>query len=89
MGIVMYMLQRFGFPGAPFVLGIILGPLMESNLMNSLVMSEGSWLIFFQRPISVVILIITVVFTTYSVIKTRSMKKVTAAQTGNEDALED
>lgn len=91
MGIVMYLLQRFGFPGAPFVLGIILGPLMESNLMNSLVMSEGSWLIFFQRPISVVILIITVVFTTYSVAKTRSMKKSTAAQTGmsEEDVLED
>ena len=90
-GVVMYMIQKLGFPGAPFVLGIVLGSLMESNLKNSLVMSEGSWLIFFQRPICLAIIVITVVFTVYSVRKTRAMKKVGAEQTGADEAtaLED
>jgi putative tricarboxylic transport membrane protein len=90
-GIIMFLIQRLGFPGAPFVLGIILGPLMESNLANSLVMSDGSWFIFFQRPISVVIMLITIFFTAYSVLKTRQMKKDGAKQTGEDEAtaLED
>lgn len=91
MGLVMYFIQRFGFPGAPFILGMVLGPLMEANLKNSLVMSDGSWLIFFQRPISLAILIIAAFFTTYSVIKTRQLKKAGAAQLGQDEAeaLED
>ena len=87
----MFLLQRIGFPGAPFVLGIVLGSLLEGNLKNSLVMSDGSWLIFIKRPICLCILIITVVFTVYSVKKTRELKKIGAQQTGADEAtaLED
>lgn len=90
-GIIMYILQKVGFPGAPFVLGIVLGPLMEGNLKNSLVMSDGSWLIFFKRPICMVILLITVFFTAYSIKKTRDLKKSGAQATGADEAtaLED
>lgn len=90
-GVVMYLIQRLGFPGAPFVLGIVLGSLMESNLKNSLVMSNGSWLIFFQRPICLAIIAITVFFTVYSVKKTRQLKQAGAKQTGMDEdtALED
>ena len=90
-GAVMYLLLKFGFPAAPFVLGIVLGSMTEANLKNSLVMSDGSWLIFFTRPISLAILVLTVVFTAYSIQKTRSMKKVGAQKTGQDEAtaLED
>ncbi len=88
-GVIMFLLQRIGFPGAPFVLGIVLGPLAESNLKNSLVMSNGSWLIFLQRPVSIVILLITIFFTAYSVMKTRQIKKVGAAEGLDESDLED
>ena len=90
-GVVMYLIQRLGFPGAPFVLGIVLGSLMESNLKNSLVMSNGSWLIFFQRPICFAIIAITVFFAVYSVKKTRQLKQAGAKQTGMDEdtALED
>lgn len=90
-GIVMYLLQIFGFPGAPFVLGIVLGSLAEGNLKNSLVMSEGSWTIFFTRPISLAIIAITVFFTIYSIRKTRELKKQGAKETGEDEAtaLED
>jgi putative tricarboxylic transport membrane protein len=72
-GIVMYVLQKFGFPGAPFVLGIILGPLAEENLKRSLVMSNGSWLIFLKRPISLVFIIVAIVFTAFSIRKNRQI----------------
>lgn len=90
-GVIMFLLQRIGFPGAPFVLGIVLGSLLEGNLKNSLVMSDGSWLIFIKRPICLAILIITVVFTGYSIKKTRELKKIGAQQTGTDEAsaLED
>jgi putative tricarboxylic transport membrane protein len=51
-----YLLVRIGCEPAPLVLGFILGPLMEENLRRSLVMSRGDPLIFIERPISVVLL---------------------------------
>lgn len=90
-GAVMYLLGKLGMPGAPFVLGIILGPLAEVNLKNSLVMSDGSWSIFFTRPIALGILVFTVFFTAYSMHKARSVKKEGAKKTGQaeDEALED
>lgn len=90
-GVIMYLLQKIGFPGAPFVLGIVLGSLLEGNLKNSLVMSNGSWLIFFQRPICIVILIITIFLSVYSAKKINGLKKKSAGVTGEDEstALED
>jgi TctA family transporter len=55
-----YMLLRFGCEPAPLVLGFILGPLMEENLRRSLVLSRGDPMVFLQRPISAVLLAMTV-----------------------------
>jgi TctA family transporter len=54
-----YILLRFGCEPAPMILGFILGPLMEENLRRSLVLSRGDPMIFLQRPISAILLIIT------------------------------
>jgi putative tricarboxylic transport membrane protein len=51
-----YILVRFGCEPAPLVLGFILGPLMEQNLRRSLVFSRGDPMIFIERPISAVLL---------------------------------
>lgn len=90
-GIILYILGKLSFPAAPFVLGIILGPLAEINLKNSLVMSDGAWTIFLQRPICLGILVFTIAFTSFSIYKTRSIKKASAKVTGQdvETALED
>ncbi|MEG0853548.1 MAG: tripartite tricarboxylate transporter permease, partial [Angelakisella sp.] len=88
-GIIMYLLSKFDVPGAPFVLGMILGPLAESNLKRSLVMSEGSWAIFFTRPLSLLFLVITVLFTFYSIKKTRELDKVAAMQFNNPQLTEE
>jgi putative tricarboxylic transport membrane protein len=52
-----YLLVRVGCEPAPFVLGFILGPLMEENLRRSLVLSRGDPTVFLERPISLVLLL--------------------------------
>ena len=60
-GIVAYLMQMADFPPVPIVLGMVLGPVAESNLRNSLVMSQGSWAIFVQRPICLAFILLTFV----------------------------
>ena len=47
-----YLFRKFEYEGAPLMLGFVLGPLLEKNLRQSLILSKGSFLIFFTRPIS-------------------------------------
>lgn len=58
-GVLGYLLVKLGFPLAPIVMGLILGPIAEEGLRQSLMVSGGSWLIFFSRPISAVFLGVT------------------------------
>ena len=62
-GVVAYFMNKVGFPPVPIVLGMVLGPIAESNLRNSLTLSGGSWLIFIQRPICLFFILLTVVLT--------------------------
>jgi TctA family transporter len=55
-----YITLRFGCEAGPLILGFVLGPLMESNLRRSLIVSDGSPAIFFERPISAALLLLTV-----------------------------
>jgi TctA family transporter len=56
-----YILLRFDCEPAPMILGFILGPLMEENLRRSLVLSRGDPMIFIQRPISAILLVLTAI----------------------------
>lgn len=55
-GVVGLVLRRQGFPPGPLVLGLILGPIAESNLRRSLAMSAGDWGILVGEPIAAVLL---------------------------------
>lgn len=57
-GAVGYLMKRFDYPPAPFVLALVLGPLLEISMRQSLTMSHGDLAIFVQRPVSVVLLAI-------------------------------
>ncbi|GEN23038.1 C4-dicarboxylate ABC transporter permease [Halomonas cupida] len=59
-GILGYFLNRYQFGTAPVILGLILGPIAESNLRRGLQAFEGDWTPFFTRPISVTFLVIAV-----------------------------
>lgn len=61
-GFVAYVFSLMKIPAIPLILGYILGPLAESNLRKSLVMSGGSFQIFLQRPICLFFIVLTVIF---------------------------
>src|SRR5512136_1880692 len=53
-GIVGYFMRKFGYPVAPMVLASVLAQMLETSLQQSLLISQGSAMIFFTRPISAV-----------------------------------
>jgi putative tricarboxylic transport membrane protein len=59
-GVIGYVLRKLDFPLAPVVLTLILGPLMERSLRQSLEISQGSFLVFLKSPLAVVFLLLTV-----------------------------
>jgi putative tricarboxylic transport membrane protein len=52
MGVLGYALRKFSFDPAPLVLGLVIAPLFEQSLRQSLIMSNGNYMIFTQRPIA-------------------------------------
>jgi len=55
-GALGYVLRKFEFEVAPIVLGLVLSPMLENSLRQSLAMSSGSYAIFFGRPIAATML---------------------------------
>ncbi|MPZ41135.1 MAG: hypothetical protein GEU95_24430 [Rhizobiales bacterium] len=58
-GVIGYLFEKFKFPVAPLVLGVILGPLAEGAFMNSMISFGNDWTIFFTRPIAGTIMVFT------------------------------
>jgi putative tricarboxylic transport membrane protein len=51
-GVLGYLMKKFNYEGAPLVLAMVIGPMMEEAMRQSLILSTGSAAIFFTRPIS-------------------------------------
>ena len=56
MGLIGYDLRKLDFETAPIVLGVVLAPMIEMSLRQSLAMSDGQWGIFLGRPIAATLL---------------------------------
>jgi putative tricarboxylic transport membrane protein len=87
MGVVGYGLKKFGLDPAPLVLGLVIAPLFEMSLRQSLIMSNGGWLIFAQRPISLVLLLVCaalLLMSAWSALRRRKdwRSKLAAAEAG-------
>ena len=67
-GMFGYFLRKFDYEGAPLLLGFVLGPILEMNLRQSLILSKGSFSIFFARPISAVFISVAIILLTTSFI---------------------
>jgi len=57
MGVLGFLLQRSQYPISPVILGMILGPMLEKNLLSSLIKADGELLAFVERPVSMVLAI--------------------------------
>jgi putative tricarboxylic transport membrane protein len=51
-GIAAFFMERWGFPVAPTILGVVLGTMLEEHFFSSLVKADGNFLVFFERPIA-------------------------------------
>ena len=55
-GVLGYLMRKFGYEPAPLVLAFVLGPMLENNLRKSLMLSQGDFTFFVEKPISAVCL---------------------------------
>lgn len=61
-GMLGYVLKKYGWPPACFILGLVLGEIIETNLSRTLLIAKGSYMVFLQRPISLGLLMVAVIF---------------------------
>jgi putative tricarboxylic transport membrane protein len=66
-GFVGYLLRKYDFPVAPIVLAVVLGEMIETSFRRTLILSEGSYSLFFTRPFALVILIISLATLLYQI----------------------
>jgi putative tricarboxylic transport membrane protein len=87
-GIGAFFLRRRGYEMAPFVLGLVLGPLLDKSLRRGLVLSDGNLGPFFNRPISMVFAAVTIFTILLYVPAFKSaVRRVTGAAKAGLDSL--
>ena len=85
-GVVGYLFRKFEYEGAPLVLAFVLGPMLDLNLRQALLVSDGSFLDFFTRPISAVTLGLAILLLTSSLFPFL-IKKLQMYRTSIEDEV--
>ena len=90
MGVFGYALRKFEFDPAPLVLGLVIAPILEQSLRQSLIMSNGNYFIFFSRPISGSLLAVSIgllALSAYSFLRKRAdwRAKLAEVEAGQAD----
>jgi putative tricarboxylic transport membrane protein len=85
-----FLLRRFGFPVAPVLLGMVIGPLMEQELRRALAVSSGNIQIFLERPLALVFLaaaLLSIAFSLLPYVLGNRNRRLAAAKfgTGEDD----
>lgn len=79
-GILGYCLRKFQYELAPFILALVLGPMFEQSLRQSLIISKQNPMIFFTRPISGALLVLAFASLTWVIWSQRKKKKILLAR---------
>ena len=77
-GIAAYFLRKLNYPVAPAVLAIVLGPLAERSMRQSLISSRGDVMTFLERPISLACILVAVALISYPIISKLRKKRMRA-----------
>ena len=70
-GLIGFVMRETGFPVAPMVLGVVLGPILDANLRRSLTLTQGDLMPFLTRPISAVLALLVVLILLAGLLPTR------------------
>ena len=76
-GLIGYLMRKIGFEAAPLIFAYILCPLLEESFRRSLLISGGDLFIFFKRPISAILLSLTILFILSSIFSSKKRRKLT------------
>ncbi len=68
-GVLGFLMKKYGYPIAPLLLAYVLAPTLEKNFRQALLISDGSILIFFQKPIAAVLVIFLLLTVTSPLIR--------------------
>jgi putative tricarboxylic transport membrane protein len=79
-GLVGYMFIKLGLEPAPMLLGFVLGRLMEEKLRQALALSEGSFMTFVERPVSLLLVILSIAVMIVAVLPAISKRRAEAFQ---------
>lgn len=83
-GVIGFLMQRYGYPVVPVILGLILGPIIETNLARSLSISHGDPTIFLTRPGSLTLLLLTLALVAAPPVFSRWYNRRRSGQTHEE-----
>jgi putative tricarboxylic transport membrane protein len=61
-GVIGFFLRKWNFPIAPFIIGVVLGPMTENSLRQTLMMFKGDMSLIFGRPIALAFLLATLLY---------------------------
>jgi putative tricarboxylic transport membrane protein len=84
-GVIGYFLKKFKYPLAPAILALVLGPMLEKALRQSLLMSVGSGWIFLNRPISLATILVSFALLASSLIPWMRRKRKDLAKVSDKD----
>ncbi|KRW94733.1 tripartite tricarboxylate transporter permease [Paracoccus sp. PXZ] len=85
-GVLGYVMRLFGYPIAPIVVGLILGPMAEQQLRRALSISQGDWTTLVQSPIAAVLLgIAALALIVPLILRARGKGEVLSQLAGEED----
>lgn len=84
-GLIGYVMERYGFPIAPMVLGSILGLMAERNFMTTMISYSNDWTVFFTRPVSGFVMVASILTLLLTILLPvwREHKKKNAAGTAD------
>ena len=85
-GLLGYVLRLFGYPIAPVVVGLILGPLAEQQLRRALSIGQGDPMVLVHSPVAIVLLLLAATAVILPIIlRSRGKGQVLAQLAGDED----
>jgi putative tricarboxylic transport membrane protein len=79
-GFVGYMFIKLGLEPAPMLLGFVLGRLMEEKLRQALALSQGSFMTFVERPVSLLLVVLSIAVMIVAVLPAISKRREEAFQ---------